>query len=98
MLIDDTVTLDNIILKVKDEQYVSGLALALRLGEQQVTRTVYSCIPLESVPLLCAHFPNNYLTKLLQFIAVEVEHGKNVEWSMTWLQNILKFKGQYIQE
>ena len=34
MLIDDTVTLDNIILKVKDEQFVSGLALALRLGEQ----------------------------------------------------------------
>jgi hypothetical protein len=31
-------------------------------------------------------------------MATEVEHGRHVEWSMTWLQNILKFKGQYLQE
>jgi hypothetical protein len=85
MMIDETVTLDNIISKVKDEQYVSGLALALRLNESHVTRTVYSCIPLSSVPLLCAHFPNNYLTKLLGFLAQEIETGRHVEWSMAWL-------------
>ena len=98
VMIDETVTIDNIIQKVKEEQYVSALALALRLNEHNVTSTVYSCIPILSVPLLCAHFPNNYLTKLLTFIAHEIETGRHVEWSMTWLQNILKFKGQYLQE
>lgn len=92
-MIDETVTLDNIINKVKEEQFVSALALALRLNEHNVTRTVYSCIPITSVPLLCAHFPNNYLVKLLTFIAKEIEGGPHVEWSMNWLQNILKFKG-----
>ena len=30
-------------------------------------------------------------------MATEVEHGQTVEWSMQWLQNILKFKGQYLE-
>jgi hypothetical protein len=34
MLIDETVTLDNIILKVKEESYVTAIVLALRLNEQ----------------------------------------------------------------
>jgi len=34
MLIDETVTLDNIIFKVKEESYVTAIVLALRLNEQ----------------------------------------------------------------
>lgn len=98
MLIDDTVTLDNIIAKVKDEEHVTALALSLRLNEHQVTRTVFNCIPIESVPLLCANFPNSYLTRLLTFIGTEVEKGAHVEWSMTWLTNLLKFKGEFLQK
>jgi len=71
-MIDESVTLDNIIEKVKLEEYVSATVLALRLNEVQVTDVVYKCIPLESVPLVCSSFPNNYLVRLLTFIAREV--------------------------
>ena len=72
IMIDESVTLDNIIEKVKLEEYVSATVLALRLNEAQVTDVVYKCIPLESVPLVCSSFPNNYLARLLTFIAREV--------------------------
>jgi len=71
-MIDESVTLDNIIEKVKLEEYVSATVLALRLNEVHVTDVVYKCIPLESVPLVCSSFPNNYLVRLLTFIAREV--------------------------
>jgi periodic tryptophan protein 2 len=95
-MIDENVTLENIIEKVKLEEYVSAIVLALRLNEDQVTDTVYKCIPIESVPLLSASFPNNYLVRLLTFMAKEIEKGPHVEWSMIWLKNILKYKGQYL--
>ena len=63
--IDEEVTLDNIIAKVKSEDYLTALILSLRLGEREVIQTVYGCIPLQSVSLICAHFPNNFLDKLL---------------------------------
>lgn len=65
VMIDESVTLDNIIEKVKMEEYVSATVLALRLNEPEVTDVVYKCIPLESVPLVCSSFPNNYLARLL---------------------------------
>jgi len=95
--IDETVTLDNIIKKVKAEEYTTALVLALRLSEREVTQTVYKCIPVSSVSLLCAHFPTNFLSKLLQFISYEIEKGFHVEWAMIWLQNILKFHGEELQ-
>jgi len=54
---------------------------------------VYNCIPIETVPLLCANFPVNYIVRLLAFMVKEVDKGQHVEWSMCWLKNILKFKG-----
>lgn len=43
--IDEDVTLDNIIAKVKQEDFLTALILALRLGELEVIQTVYKCIP-----------------------------------------------------
>ena len=66
-------TLDNIIARVKSEDYLTALVLALRLGEKDVTKTVYKCIPVATVPLLIAHFPTSFLDRLLVFIAGEIE-------------------------
>lgn len=95
--IDSTVTLDAVISAVKEEEYLSALVLSLRLNETQVTATVYKSIPIASVPLVCAHFPQNYLARLLAVLAKEIDSGAHVEWSMTWLSNLLKFHGNYLQ-
>jgi len=92
-MIDEQVTLDNIIAKVKAEEFLTALVLALRLNEPQVTQTVYKCIPRDSIPLLVAHLPGMMLIRLLEFMAVEIEHGRQIHWAMLWLQNILKFHG-----
>lgn len=47
--IDEHVTLDNIIAKVKAEEHLTALVLALRLNISEVTTTVYRCVPLPSV-------------------------------------------------
>jgi periodic tryptophan protein 2 len=89
--IDENVTLDNVINAVKEEQYLNAMGLALRLDEPEVIKTVYRSIPISSVSLLCANFPQNLLSRLLQLIASQVEKGTDVEWTMTWLMNLLKF-------
>ena len=92
-MIDEEVTIDNIISKVKAEEFLTALVLALRLNESEVTQTVYKCIPCGSIPLLVAHMPEMMLIKLLEFMAVEIEQGRHIHWAMLWLENILKFHG-----
>ena len=67
--------------------------LALRLNISEVTDTVYKCIPLASVPLIVAHMPEMLLLKLLQFLASEIETGREIHWAMVWLEAILKYHG-----
>lgn len=63
--IDEHVTLENIIAKVKAEEHLTALVLALRLNISEVTTTVYRCVPLPSVQLIVAHMPEMLLLKLL---------------------------------
>ena len=91
--IDESVTLDNIIAKVQSEEHLTALVLALRLNINEVTETVYKCVPADSVPLLVAHMPEMLLLKLLQFMAAEIEHGRDVHWAMVWLEAALKYHG-----
>ena len=93
-MIDEEVTLDNVISKVKSEEYLTALMLALRLNITEVTQTVYKCIPSDNIPLLIAHLPEMMLLKLLEFISEEIEQRRDIHWVMVWLQNILKFHGQ----
>ena len=84
-MIDEEVTIDNIIAKVKAEEYLTALVLALRLNVPEVTQTVYKCIPCDSIPLLVAHMPEMMLIKLLEFMASEIEYGRQIHWAMHWL-------------
>ena len=66
--IDETVTLDNIIAHLKSENYLSALILSLRMNEPEVIDKVFKCVPSESVKLICAHFPSNFLFRFLEFL------------------------------
>lgn len=90
--IDETVTLDNIIAKVKQEEHLTALVLALRLNEREIIEAVYNSIPRNSIELIVAHFPQSYLYKFLGMLAAEIQHGRNVEWANHWLSAILKHK------
>ena len=96
--IDETVTLENIISKVKEEQHLTALVLALRLNEAEAIKTVYKCIPVSSVPLVVAGFPKNFLSRLLEMISREIDRCSDVEWSMVWLQNVLKYHGETLSK
>jgi len=72
---------------------LTALVLALRLNISEVTDTVYRCVPCNSVSLIVAHMPEMLLLKLLQFLASEIENGREIQWSMVWLEAVLKFHG-----
>ena len=44
--IDENVTIDNIIAKVKSEEFLTALVLSLRLNMPEVIDTVYRCVPI----------------------------------------------------
>eukprot|EP00347_Sterkiella_histriomuscorum_P002397 403368319 len=96
--IDENVTLDNIIQCVKKEEYLPALLMALKINEIEVIDKIYKCIPLENVPLISAHFPSNYLFKFLDFLAHELEKGKDLEWTMIWIKNLLKYQEQALKK
>lgn len=91
--IDESVTLENIIAKVQNEEHLTAMVLALRLNIKEVTDTVYRCVPVASVPLIVAHMPTMLLLKLMQFLAVDIENGREIHWAMVWLESILKYQG-----
>lgn len=64
----------------------------MRMNEREITEKVFKCIPADNIPLLSANFPSNYLLKFLEYLSAEIEKGKDVEWNMIWLKNILKFQ------
>jgi len=47
--IDETVTIDNIISNIKQENYLTAIILSLRLNERDVIDKVFKCVPIESV-------------------------------------------------
>jgi len=89
--IDETVTIDNIIGHIKEENYLSALIMALRLNEPEVIDKVFKCIPITSVQLIASHFPSNYLFRFLEFLQKEIEHSRDIQWNMTWLKELLRF-------
>jgi hypothetical protein len=42
--------------------------MAMRLNEEEVIEKVFKCVPIESVTLISANFPSNYLFKFLEFL------------------------------
>lgn len=62
------------------------------MNEREVTQKVFKCIPAESISLISANMPSNYLLKFLEYLSIEIDQGKDVEWNMQWLKNILKFQ------
>ncbi len=67
--LDETVTLDAVIEKLKQSNFNTALLMALKLQSEEITEKVYQCVPLDSLPLICANFPQNYLDRLLSFLA-----------------------------
>lgn len=45
-MIDENVTLENIIASVKQDEFLKALVLALRLNEAEVTLAVFKAIPI----------------------------------------------------
>lgn len=72
-LIDESVTIDNIISKVKAEEYLTALVLSLRLDDPNVLQTVYKCVPSDSIPLIISNMPEVLLVRLLNFLAHQIE-------------------------
>jgi hypothetical protein len=72
--------------------------LALRLNEPEVTQTVYKCIPRGTIELIVAHFPTNYLPKLLNLLTSEISRGRDVEWVNIWLAQVLKYHAASLSE
>ena len=66
--------------------------MSIQMNEVEIIDKVYKCIPIETVPLLSAHIPSNFIIKFLEFLSREIEKGKDVEWNMIWLKNILKYQ------
>ena len=66
--IDETITLDNIIDNLKNDNYLTALLMSLKLNEIQVLDKVFKCIPIASVSIISSNFPSNYLFRFLEFL------------------------------
>lgn len=91
VLIDQNVTLENIINSVKQEEFLKALVLAIRLNQQDVILAVFKSIPVQAVPLLCSNFPKPLLSRFMELLANQLDYGKDLEWNNEWLYNLLKF-------
>ena len=89
--LDETVTIDNVIANIKSENFLIAMIMALKLNEPEVVDKVYKCVPLSSASLISSNFPANYLFRFLDFLQKQIEHGKDIQWNIFWLKEILKY-------
>lgn len=86
------------ILRQKQPEYLKALIMAFRLNDRPLIRRVYEAIPYDQVALIVRDLPRVYLSRLLHFLAFQLENSPHLEFSLTWIGEIFAIHGRYLKE
>lgn len=98
--LDIDVTPQNVeaILQQKSPEYLKGLIMAFRLNDRPLIRKVYEAIPYSHVGLIVRDLPRVYLSRLLHFLAHQLESSPHLEFAFTWIGEVFGIHGRYLKE
>jgi periodic tryptophan protein 2 len=93
------ITPDSIMEVLHDgSDYLRALVMSFRLGEKEITQTVFEHIPVRNVPLVAKELPRKYLERLLKLLVSRVDTGKYIHLYLTWSSCIMRYHGQFLKD
>ena len=91
-------TPESILQTLASKDYLIALIMALRLSELPLIKQVYTAIPPTEIKLLARQIPPVYVSKLLAFIADQLEKSPHVELDLLWVGSMLTAHGKWLRD
>eukprot|EP00359_Climacostomum_virens_P007002 CAMPEP_0204901432 /NCGR_PEP_ID=MMETSP1397-20131031/3081_1 /ASSEMBLY_ACC=CAM_ASM_000891 /TAXON_ID=49980 /ORGANISM="Climacostomum Climacostomum virens, Strain Stock W-24" /LENGTH=846 /DNA_ID=CAMNT_0052069795 /DNA_START=659 /DNA_END=3199 /DNA_ORIENTATION=+ len=91
------VTTANIVKAVVQEEYSTGLLLALKLGDEALQQDVIYRVPLKTVDEVALNITGQELLRLLALLSSELAKSKHIEFLLTWVQSIMKWHSKALK-
>eukprot|EP00124_Ichthyophonus_hoferi_P002564 Ihof_evm3s179 gene=Ihof_evmTU3s179 len=79
-------------------EYPKALAMAFRLNERSIIRSVLEGIPVVDVPLVVQAVPQSYVERLLGFLGSSLEKTAHLEFYLTWVFHLFSVHGRFIKD
>mmetsp|Transcript_11942 Transcript_11942/g.13570 ORF Transcript_11942/g.13570 Transcript_11942/m.13570 type:complete len:154 (+) Transcript_11942:1711-2172(+) len=96
MDLDIEVTLENLILELKKRNFMQAIVMALKFNQVKIIEKTFELIPTSAIPIISSNFPVNFIEKFMNFLAYELEHSTNIELSLTWCRDLLKYNDEVL--
>lgn len=98
--LDIDITPQNVqaMLGTKEPDLLKALVMSFRLNDKALIRQVYEAVPSSSISLMLRELPRVYLSRLLRFLAEQMEATPHIEFHLKWVTEIIGVHGRYIKE
>ena len=94
--LDIEVTLENLILELKKRNFLQAIIMSLKFNQIKIIEKTFELIPESVIPIISSNFPINYIERFMNFLAYELEHSTNIELTLTWWTNLLKYNDEVL--
>lgn len=91
------VTSENVVKAVIQEEYATGLLLALKLGDEALQREVLYRVPLKTVEEVVLNITGQELLKLTALLSSELAQSKRIEFLLAWVQAVMKWHSKALK-
>jgi hypothetical protein len=95
--LDFDVTPSNCITAFKENNFMKALVYAVYLNNSELINEFINCIPKENIMLIANKLPYNVVTPLLNFLSKKLETDINLQLTMMWVLNLIKFHGMNLK-
>ncbi|KAL7307553.1 hypothetical protein TKK_0000247 [Trichogramma kaykai] len=79
---------------LKEKEYTKALMMSLKLNELKLIREVVENVPYNDISLTVSNLHENYVERLMKFLASEMENSKHFEFYLLWVKALLTENGQ----
>ncbi|XP_077996881.1 periodic tryptophan protein 2 homolog [Glandiceps talaboti] len=91
------VTPDTIRSTLQKKDYSNALMLSFKLNEKHLIQEVAESIPPGEIELICQNLPENYVDKMLGYLATQLESSRHVEFYLAWCNQLLTLHGSQLK-
>ncbi|CAB0036783.1 unnamed protein product [Trichogramma brassicae] len=79
---------------LKEKEFTKALMMSLKLNELKLIREVVENVPYNDISLTVSNLHENYVERLMKFLANEMENTKHFEFYLLWVKALLTENGQ----
>ena len=96
-LLDTNITPASIKTSLKNEDHMKALIDAFKLNEKSFLLESFERTPAKDIQLIVKQWPHNFLQRLMNHVAGELESSRHIEFYLKWAKSIMLQHGMYIK-